>query len=82
MAGTNCPACGLRCVFRMNEDSIECPEHGIIYGILLMQIKGMDQVDALIEIMAAQRLDWSRRAFDHLRQWLYNDSYLKIRAPL
>ena len=76
-----CPACGLRCVSWIHRDCIECPDHGTISALLALQISGMEQWEAAIEIAAAQLQNQIRRAFEDARIWLYNDSRLKITAP-
>ena len=78
---TNCPACGLRCVYWPNWDVAECPEHGEINGMTMMRLQGADPIDALIEIRSSQNMAWAYNRFRDLERWIYNDSYLKIRAP-
>ena len=78
----NCPACGLRCVLRIYNDFAECPEHGLIPGLLLMELgRNYDPVDALIEIRASQLRDWVRIRFYELHRWLDNDSAVRITVP-
>ena len=66
----NCPICGLRCVLKINHDAMECPDHGIISGITARQARGMDRVDALIEVMAAQEHAIVRLHADYHREEL------------
>lgn len=80
-AGCACPACGLRCVTRINWDTAECPVHGVIPGLLIAQLIGSDRIDALIEIRASQLHDWLYSQFRSLEHWLNNDSKLRISAP-
>ncbi len=53
----NCPICSLRCVYHINMDCIECPDHGVITGIQLMQLKGMSPEHMWIEIQC-DRIQW------------------------
>ncbi len=47
----NCPVCGLRCVLRLSVDDAECPEHGVMDGMLFMRLSKLGRVDALIELL-------------------------------
>ena len=55
-----CPICDLRCVWRINIDCIECPDHGEITGVQLIQYKGMSPAHMLIEIQG-DRAQWQTR---------------------
>lgn len=81
LKGVHCPACGLRCVLRHHADSAECPEHGLIWGMLLMEIRGMEPWEAQLEIGFSHLRDDLRNAFHALESWIINDSHLKIRLP-
>ena len=50
----NCPVCGLRCVVRLNSDTAECPDHGVLSALVALEVKGMSPLDAFIEIRAEQ----------------------------
>ncbi len=79
--GALCPACGLRMCIRIYSDAAECPEHGLLSGLFLLQIAGMEPWEAEIEIAAYQIQEYVRHAFERANTWLYNDSKLKIRVP-
>ena len=65
----HCPACGLRCIARINCDAAECPEHGWISGLMMLELEGCSPVDALIELRAAQLHNDLRTAFHRFRDW-------------
>lgn len=66
--GVLCPACKLRCcVSRINMDYAECPDHGLINGIVMLQCRGMVPWKALIEIRAAQAYEAIHRLADYHR---------------
>lgn len=68
LMGVLCPACKLRCcVSRINMDYAECPDHGIINGIVMLQCRGMVPWKALIEIRAAQAYEAIHRLADYHR---------------
>lgn len=77
----HCPACGLRCVVSITSDYAECPEHGRISGLLMMQLKGLSGWEAQVEIRFAELQSFVRWQFYELDRWIINDSFLKIRLP-
>lgn len=75
-----CPACGLRCVLRVNVDCIECPEHGVISAYVYHRAHGLAQWKALIEIRGWQLQQEVKGAFEVLRREIDNGP-LRIRVP-
>lgn len=62
-----CPICQLRCVSRVNMDCIECPDHGVITGLQMMQYRGQSQREFAVDV-SFDHLHWQvRNAFDCLR---------------
>lgn len=54
----NCPVCGLRMVVHLNTDMAECPEHGRISGLTMLQLSDKRGWQALIEMRAGQAYLW------------------------
>lgn len=54
-------------VYDHNRDSAECPDHGMMTGMLMQAMEGMDPIHALIEIRAAQAGMYVRRMADYFR---------------
>lgn len=73
-----CPVCELRCVARINNDALECPEHGEMTGFQIVRLGSLRGYEALIELMYWRAKQESARIWAAEYDRVFGNNYDRI----